>query len=225
MDVEIEASWKKQMVAEFEKPYFAEIVRFLKQEKLNNKVIYPHGKHIFNAFNFTPFNKVKVVLIGQDPYYNQGQAHGLCFSVPDNQRLPPSLENIYTELFNDLNIPVNKKGNLQKWALHGVLLLNASLTVEAGQPMSHSKIGWHIFTDEVIKHISMYREKIVFLLWGGFAQNKESLIDGRKHLILKAPHPSPLSVYRGFYGCKHFSKTNNYLNANGIEPIDWQLDA
>ena len=187
-------------------------------------MIYPPGKLIFNAFECTPFNKVKVVIIGQDPYHNPGQAHGLCFSVPDKVPPPPSLVNIYKELNHDLEIPIPQTGNLEQWARQGVLLLNASLTVEANTPMSHSQLGWHIFTDEVIKHISKDKEHVVFMLWGKFAQNKEVLINATKHKILKAAHPSPLSAYNGFFGCGHFSKANNWLRENGEKPIDWNIN-
>ena len=223
MDVLIEQSWKQELKEEFEKEYFKGLVGFLKQEKANGKVIYPPGKQIFNAFNFTPFGNVKVVIIGQDPYYNFGQAHGLCFSVLDGVKVPPSLVNIFAEINNDLNIPVPKSGNLEKWAKQGVLLLNAALTVEAEKPMSHSKAGWQFLTDSVIEHVSKNRDKVVFLLWGAFAQNKEALIDSNKHKILKAVHPSPLSAHRGFLGCKHFSQANNWLVENGLPTIDWDL--
>ena len=223
MEVSIENSWKDELRKEFDKPYFAGIVQFLKSEKSLGKTIYPPGKLIFNAFECTPFNKVKVVIIGQDPYHNPGQAHGLCFSVPDGIPPPPSLVNIFKELHEDVNVSTPPSGNLEKWARQGLLLLNASLTVQENAPMSHSAIGWHIFTDEVIKHVSAHKEKVVFLLWGKFAQQKEVLIDSTKHLILKAAHPSPLSAYNGFWGCKHFSKTNQWLAEQGMELIDWNL--
>ncbi len=223
MDVAIEASWKEQLTDEFAKPYFGKIVEFLKEEKKLGKVIYPPGKLIFNAFECTPFNKAKVVVIGQDPYHNPGQAHGLSFSVPDGVPPPPSLLNIFKEINNDLGINITNTGNLEKWAKQGVLLLNASLTVEASKPMSHSQVGWHLFTDEVIKRISANKDHVVFLLWGKFAQNKEVLIDTSKHKVLKAAHPSPLSAYNGFYGCAHFSKANNWLREMGEQPIDWAL--
>ncbi len=223
MDVTIEASWKLELKQEFEKPYFNAIVQFLKAEKIAGKTIYPPGKLIFNAFEQTSFPNVKVVIIGQDPYHNFGQAHGLCFSVPDNIPPPPSLVNIFKELKNDLEIEIPKTGNLEKWAKQGVLLLNASLTVEENKPMSHSQCGWHLFTDAVISHISANKNKVVFLLWGKFAQNKESLIDKTKHYLLKAAHPSPLSAYNGFIGCKHFSKTNTLLLESGQTPINWAL--
>jgi uracil-DNA glycosylase len=223
MQVAIEQSWKEQLSEEFEKEYFSKIVTFLKSEKEAGKMIYPPGKQIFSAFEYTPYANVKVVIIGQDPYHNPGQAHGLSFSVPDGFPAPPSLMNIFKEIQSDLEINLSGKSNLQKWAEQGVMLLNASLTVEANKPMSHSKAGWHLFTDAVIKNISNTKEHVVFLLWGKFAQNKEQLIDGNKHKILKAAHPSPLSAYNGFFGCGHFSKTNQWLQEKGETPIDWQL--
>lgn len=223
MEVVIEQSWKEELKAEFSKPYFEHIVRVLKEEKKTGKIIYPPGKLIFNAFECTSFSKLKVVIIGQDPYHNPGQAHGLSFSVPDNVPPPPSLVNIFKELRDDLDIPISRSGNLEKWAKQGVLLLNASLTVEANNPMSHSQLGWHIFTDEVIRHISLHKAHVVFMLWGRFAQNKEILIDSTKHLVLKAAHPSPFSANNGFFGCRHFSKTNNWLRDHGEKPIDWNI--
>lgn len=223
MDVAIEQSWKEALKPEFEKPYFAGIVNFLKEEKRQGKTIYPPGKYIFNAYECTPLNRVKVVIIGQDPYHNPGQAHGLSFSVPDGVPPPPSLINIFKELNEDLGIAVNHTGNLEKWARQGVLLLNASLTVEVNKPMSHASVGWHTFTDETIKYVSQHCDHVVFILWGRFAQNKEVLIDRNKHLVLKAAHPSPLSAYNGFFGSKPFSKANNWLREKGITPIDWSL--
>lgn len=224
MDVQIETSWKKELEAEFSKEYFKKIVDFLKVEKTAGKIIYPPGKLIFNAFQHTPFNQVKVVILGQDPYHNPGQAHGLSFSVPDGIAPPPSLINIFKEIREDLGIEIlSKHGNLEQWANQGVLLLNASLTVEANKPMSHSNIGWHIFTDAVISKLSQDREDIVFMLWGKFAQSKQMLINTQKHLVLKAAHPSPLSAHNGFFGCHHFSKANNWLREHGIQPIDWSL--
>lgn len=223
MQVAIEQSWKEQLSEEFEKEYFSKIVTFLKTEKETGKTIYPPGKQIFSAFEYTPYANVKVVIIGQDPYHNPGQAHGLSFSVPDGFPAPPSLMNIFKEIQSDLDINLSGKSNLQKWAEQGVLLLNASLTVEANKPMSHSQVGWHLFTDAVIRKISATKDHVVFLLWGKFAQNKEQLIDGNKHKILKAAHPSPLSAYNGFFGCGHFSKTNQWLQEKGEKPIDWQL--
>jgi len=223
MDVAIDQSWKEQLREEFEKPYFAHIVGFLKEEKKQGKVIYPPGPQIFNAFSTTPFEKVKVVIIGQDPYHNPGQAHGLSFSVPDGVQPPPSLLNIFKEIQSDLGISISNTGNLEKWARQGVLLLNASLTVEAHNANAHSQIGWHTFTDEVIRKVSAGKEHVVFMLWGRFAQNKSVLIDASKHLVLKAAHPSPLSAYNGFFGCGHFSKANAYLQEHGRQPIDWNL--
>lgn len=221
--IQIEQSWLKQLEHEFEQDYFLKIVDFLKAEKAKGAIIYPKGADIFNAFALTPFPEVKVVILGQDPYHNPNQAHGLCFSVNEGIAPPPSLVNIYKEIKSDLGIEIPATGNLSHWAKQGVLLLNASLTVEANKPMSHSKIGWHIFTDAVIQKISEQKEQVVFLLWGKFAQSKSSLIDEQKHLILKAAHPSPLSAYNGFYGCKHFSKTNEYLQSKNIAPVDWRL--
>ena len=221
MDVKIEASWKEVLHKEFSKPYFEQIAAFLKIEKVQGKTIYPPGSLIFNAFDKTPFNKVKVVLLGQDPYHGVGQAHGLCFSVPDGVQPPPSLQNMYKELNNDIGMPIPKTGNLTKWAIQGVFLLNASLTVRAGEPMSHAKIGWAEFTDAVIKTISSEKKGVVFLLWGRFAQDKQVLIDETRHYVLKAAHPSPLSASNGFFGCKHFSKTNGILRQQSLEAIDW----
>jgi len=223
MDVQIEASWKEKLKGEFEKPYFENIVNHLKTEKQQRKIIYPPGPMIFNAFNSTPFDKVKVLILGQDPYHGPGQAHGLCFSVQDGVPPPPSLVNIFKELHEDIGMPAPSSGNLSKWAAEGVFLLNASLTVRAGEPMSHAKIGWAQFTDAVIKTIAEQKQHVVFLLWGKFAQEKAAFIDPARHLILKAAHPSPLSAHNGFLGCKHFSKTNEYLTRQGIEPVDWKL--
>ena len=223
MNVQIEESWKNILKDEFDKIYFQQIVTFLKAEKSAGKIIYPPGSLIFNAFNKTPFSKIEVVLLGQDPYHNKGQAHGLSFSVPDGIPKPPSLINIFKELENDLGILPPKNGNLEKWAKQGVLLLNASLTVRQNEPGSHSKIGWLQFTDTVISKISENKIGIVFLLWGKFAQEKQSLIDETKHHVLKAAHPSPFSAERGFFGCRHFSKTNNLLALHQKEPIDWKL--
>lgn len=224
MDIQIEVSWKEALKNEFTKAYFLSVVTFLKMEKNAGKTIYPPGKFIFNAFNTTPFDKVEVVLLGQDPYHNPGQAHGLSFSVQDGVKPPPSLVNIFKEIQSDLGITIPAgHGNLTRWAEQGVLLLNAMLTVRANEPGSHSKIGWMNFTDAVIKKISDEKEGIVFLLWGKFAQEKQMLIDETRHLVLKAAHPSPFAADKGFFGCKHFSKTNEYLSANGKQPIDWQL--
>ncbi|MBV7529392.1 uracil-DNA glycosylase [Chitinophaga sp. sic0106] len=223
MDVKIESSWKEVLKDEFQKSYFEQIVMFLKHEKALGKTIYPKGEDIFNAFDKTPFDKVKVVILGQDPYHNEGQAHGLCFSVQDGVKPPPSLVNIYKEMQADLGLVPPASGNLTKWAQHGVLLLNAMLTVRAHEPASHSKIGWGSFTDAVIRKISDQKRDVVFLLWGRFAQDKQILVDATKHHILKAAHPSPLSAHNGFFGCKHFSKTNELLAKAGIEPVDWRL--
>jgi len=222
IDPEIHESWKKILKEEFDKDYFFELKKFLVEEK-NKYKIYPPGKFIFKAFNSTPFDKVKVVILGQDPYHGAGQAHGLCFSVPFGVKPPPSLVNIFKEINSDLGLPVPNHGNLEHWATQGVLLINATLTVRANQAGSHQKKGWETFTDSVISNISRQREKVVFLLWGRYAGNKSSLVDENKHLVLKAPHPSPLSAYAGFFGCRHFSKTNEYLQANGATPIDWNI--
>ena len=221
--IHIEESWKNSLKDEFEKDYFKRIISFLRNEKKEGKTIYPSGNMVLNSFNITPLSNVKVVILGQDPYHNPGQAHGLSFSVPDGISPPPSLVNIFKELSTDLGITIPKTGNLKKWAKQGVLLLNASLTVEENRPMSHSKIGWHVFTNNVIRVISETKENVVFILWGKFAQTKEMFIDGTKHLVLKSVHPSPLSAYNGFFGCKHFSKTNEFLLKNNIEIIDWSL--
>ncbi len=223
MDVKIEESWKNVLKAEFSKPYFLQIVQFLKMEKEAGKTVFPPGSLIFNAFNTTPFDRVKVVLLGQDPYHGPGQAMGLSFSVPDGVQQPPSLQNIFKELHTDIGLPTPRTGNLTRWAEQGVLLLNASLTVRLSEANSHSRINWIEFTDTVIRKISEEKEHIVFLLWGRFAQEKEVLIDETKHLVLKAAHPSPFSVEKGFYGSRPFSKTNEYLVKNGIDPIDWQI--
>ncbi|MFN8309077.1 MAG: uracil-DNA glycosylase [Chitinophagales bacterium] len=218
-EVAIEESWKKELQDEFDQPYFSQIKAFLLAQKQNGKRIFPPGPLIFNAFQLTPFDKVKVVILGQDPYHGEGQAHGLSFSVPANCKIPPSLQNIYKELYDDLSIPIPDTGNLESWAQQGVLLLNAMLTVNAGEPASHRLAGWEQFTDAVIRHLSAHRTGLVFMLWGKFAQDKAILIDPSKHLILKAPHPSPFSAHTGFFGCRHFSKANAYLK----EPINWQL--
>lgn len=224
MDVKIEEGWKNILKAEFAKPYFQQAVTFIKVEKSQGKTIYPPGPLIFNAFDKTPFNSLKAVLLGQDPYHGYGQAHGLCFSVPDGVTPPPSLINIFKEINSDIGMPIPKTGNLTKWATEGVLLLNAVLTVRANEPASHAKIGWMDFTNAVISKISEEKEGVVFLLWGRFAQEKQVLIDETRHHVLKAAHPSPLSADKGFFGCKHFSKTNNYLMQQKQDPIDWRLD-
>jgi len=220
MDVRIEESWKRVLAPEFEKPYFQELARQLHEEKRAGRVIYPPGPLIFNAFNLTPFDKVKVVIIGQDPYHGPGQAEGLSFSVPHGIALPPSLVNIYREIETDLGVTLDKDGSLRGWAEQGVFLLNAVLTVRAGQPTSHSRIGWTEFTDAVIRTLSERREGLVFLLWGNFARSKRELIDTSRHTVLEAAHPSPLA--RGaFFGCRHFSKANQILQSQGLDPIDW----
>lgn len=223
MDVQIEPSWKEVLQNEFSKPYFQQIITFLKTEKAAGKTIYPPGSLIFNAFTQTPFNKVEVVILGQDPYHGPGQAHGLSFSVPDGITPPPSLINIFKELKQDVGMPMPHTGNLTSWAKQGVLLLNAVLTVSARDAASHAKIGWMHFTDAVIKTISEQKRGIIFLLWGRFAQEKQTLIDETKHHVLKAAHPSPFSADKGFFGCKHFSKTNQILIQEGKTPINWQL--
>jgi uracil-DNA glycosylase len=223
MEVKIEAGWKEILKNEFNKDYFQQIAAFLKTERAQGKTIYPPGGLIFNAFDKTPFDKVKVVILGQDPYHGPGQAHGLCFSVPDGVPPPPSLVNIYKELNTDIGMPISKTGNLTKWAERGVFLLNAVLTVRANEPASHSKIGWMEFTDAVIRKISSEKEGVVFLLWGRFAHDKQVLIDETRHHVLKAAHPSPFSADKGFFGCKHFSKTNELLMRRGIGPVDWSV--
>lgn len=222
MEVKIEPSWKDCLQAEFDKPYFVEAVNFVKQEIANGKAVYPPGKFIFNAFDKTPFNKVKVVILGQDPYHGQGQAHGLCFSVQHGIKPPPSLVNIFKEIKNDLGIDPPNHGCLEKWTEQGVFLLNAILTVRASEAASHSKIGWEMFTDAVIRKISDDKEGVIFMLWGNFARAKKALIDTAKHYVLESAHPSPFSADR-FYGCRHFSKANELLVKQGLEPIDWSL--
>lgn len=220
MQVEIEKSWKQVLGSEFDKDYFKELAQSVREAYLNGPV-YPPPKFIFNAFALCPFEQVKVVILGQDPYHGPGQAHGLSFSVPDGVTIPPSLRNIYKEIESDLGKKIPESGNLEHWAKQGVLLLNASLTVQKSQPNSHQPLGWELFTDAAIRAVSEEKEHVVFLLWGKFAQNKEGLIDVSKHLVLKAPHPSPFSADRGFFGCQHFSKTNEYLKNHKLKPIDW----
>ncbi len=222
-NVRIEESWKTVLRDEFHQPYFQSLATFLKNEKTAGKVIYPPGSLIFNAFDSTPFEEVKVVILGQDPYHNPGEAMGLSFSVPKSKRIPPSLVNIYKELKADLGIPIPKHGDLTKWAEQGVFLLNAMLTVEHKKAGAHRKIGWQDFTNAVIKKLSDERENLVFLLWGNFARKKKALIDNSRHLVLEAAHPSPLAG-NAFSGCHHFSKANEYLVQYGIEPIDWSID-
>jgi uracil-DNA glycosylase len=225
MAIELEASWLKVLSDEFGKDYMLKLKEFLKDEKQLGKTIYPTGSDIFNAFTKTPFNKVKVVILGQDPYHGPGQAHGLSFSVQKGVRTPPSLQNIYKELATDIpGFTIPQSGDLTKWAEQGVLLLNATLTVQAGNAGSHQKKGWEKFTDSVIKTISDKKTGVVFIFWGAYAQSKAILIDDSKHLIIKSTHPSPLAVSRGgFFGSKPFSKTNNYLEQHGETPVDWQI--
>lgn len=220
MNVQIEASWKKALQVEFEKDYFKKLSEQIRTEYLSVKV-YPHPSLVFNAFTQCPFKNIKVVIIGQDPYHGAGQAHGLSFSVPDDVRVPPSLQNIYKEIHDDLGVTVPESGNLERWAAQGVLLLNATLTVRAGKAGSHQGLGWERFTDAVIKKISDEKKHVVFLLWGKYAQEKGGNIDTIKHLVLSAPHPSPFSAHTGFLGCRHFSKTNNYLKEHGLKEINW----
>ena len=220
--ISIEESWRTRLIEEFEKPYMRELSAFLKAEKKEGKEIFPIGSEIFSAFYFTPFEKVKVVILGQDPYHGPNQAHGLCFSVPNSIKPPPSLINIFKELEDDVGKKIDfTNGNLEHWAKQGVFLLNTTLTVERSRPLSHQKLGWNIFTDKVISTIDKSRENIVFILWGSFAQSKKELIDSNKHLILTAPHPPPLSAHRGFFGSKPFSKTNNFLETKQIDMIRW----
>jgi uracil-DNA glycosylase len=220
---QIEESWKEVLASEFGNSYFMELKEFLTEEK-SKYTVYPPGSKIFNAFQLTPFNEVKAVILGQDPYHGPGQAHGLCFSVPQGIVPPPSLVNIFKEIEKDLGIPIPSGGNLEKWARQGVLLLNATLTVRANQAGSHQRKGWENFTNAVISKLSEKRVGLIFLLWGRFAQEKESLIDTNKHYILKAAHPSPFSAYNGFFGCRHFSKTNEILRKHALQEIDWNLN-
>ena len=222
MDVKIEQSCKNALACEFDKPYFASLVRFLHEEKAAGKTIFPPGSQIFKAFDLTPLSKVKVVILGQDPYHGPGQAHGLSFSVPENMPAPPSLKNIFKEIETDLGVQMSGYPNLEKWARQGVLLLNAVLTVRCAEAASHSRIGWQEFTDAVIRYVSDNCEGVVFMLWGNFARTKSELIDHSRHCVLEAAHPSPLA--RGaFFGCRHFSKANSYLVSTGRQPIDWKL--
>ncbi len=218
---ELSASWKAQIGSQFEQPYMLALKTFLQQEKTAGKTIYPPMSDIFNALNHTSFESAKVVIIGQDPYHGPGQAHGLCFSVKPGIDVPPSLRNIYQELNTDIGMPIPPHGTLTAWADQGVLLLNAVLTVEHSKAGAHQGKGWETFTDSVIEALNRQREGIVFLLWGSYAQKKGKMIDRAKHCVLEAPHPSPLSAYRGFFGCKHFSRANDYLLSRGQSPIDW----
>jgi uracil-DNA glycosylase len=220
MEIKIEPGWKERLKGEFDKPYFTDLTHFVRSEYETQK-IYPPGKLIFNAFEKCPFNRTKVVILGQDPYHEPGQAHGLCFSVPDGVSFPPSLQNIFKEIKNDLDIPVPGSGNLERWAEQGVFLLNATLTVRAHQAGSHQKKGWETFTDKVIELLSNSQDHLVFILWGAYAQRKGELINGTRHLVLKSVHPSPLSAHRGFFGNHQFSKTNEYLISHGKAPVNW----
>ena len=220
MQVRIEAGWKEKLKDEFSSDYFASLTDFVREEYRTRQVFPPAGK-IFNAFDLCPFDRVKVVIIGQDPYHNIGQAHGLCFSVTAGTEFPPSLVNIFKELNRDIGVPLPISGNLERWARQGVLLLNAILTVRAHQALSHQNKGWERFTDAAISALNRERENLVFMLWGNYAQNKGASIDPAKHLILRTVHPSPLSASRGFFGCSHFSRCNQWLTARGIEPVQW----
>ncbi len=220
INVKIGASWKGKLSEEFEKPYFQELTSFVKQEYLT-QTIFPPGKEIFRAFDYCDFNTARVVIIGQDPYHGPGQANGLCFSVQQGMRIPPSLLNIFKEIQKDLGKPIPASGDLERWANQGVLLLNATLTVRAASPGSHQNKGWEIFTDAVIRKISDEKKNVVFMLWGAYAQKKGEIIDRSKHYVLMSAHPSPFSADRGFFGCKHFSKTNEYLKSKGLKEIEW----
>ena len=220
MNVQIEESWRQRLQTEFDKPYFEALTDFVRMEYQRGRC-YPPGKLIFNAFNLCPFDQVKVVLIGQDPYHEPGQAMGLCFSVNDGIPFPPSLQNIFKEIHDDTGASVPASGNLTRWAQQGVMLLNATLTVREHQAGSHQGHGWETFTDAVIKILAEQREHLVFILWGSYAQRKGAFIDRNRHLVLQSAHPSPLSAYRGFFGNKHFSQANEYLKAHGVEPIRW----
>lgn len=220
-EIKLESSWKSRLQDEFGQPYMAGLREYLLERSRNGAVIYPPGKLIFNALDSTPFDRVKVVILGQDPYHGPGQAHGLCFSVPKGVPAPPSLVNIYKEIQNDLGLTPPGHGNLQSWADQGVLLLNAVLTVERGQASAHQGKGWERFTDRIVAELNQGREKLVFLLWGSYATRKGEIIDRERHLVLTAPHPSPLSAHRGFFGCRHFSKANSWLERQGMAPIRW----
>lgn len=223
MSAIITHEWSDLLAKEKNEDYFQNILQTIQQERKNGQDIYPAQKDIFNAFRYTPLDNLKVVILGQDPYHGPGQAHGLSFSVPKGVNPPPSLQNIFKEIHADLGIPMPKHGCLMDWAKQGVLLLNASLSVKAGQPQSHHYLGWERFTDQVIKDLNALDRPLVFLLWGAYAQKKAQFLNNPRHLILKTTHPSPLSAHRGFLGCKHFSKTNTYLKSHGVEPIDWRL--
>ena len=221
--IQLEDSWLTRLAAEFDQPYMLRLREFLRAEKKQGKRIFPRGSEIFSAFEHTPLDRVKVVILGQDPYHGEGQAHGLCFSVRPGVRVPPSLQNIYREIHDELGLPVPDHGHLAHWADQGVLLLNSVLSVESGRAASHQGKGWEIFTDRVIELVNREREGVVFMLWGSYAQRKGAVIDSQRHCVLRAPHPSPLSAHRGFFGCGHFQQANAYLAARGDQPIDWSL--
>jgi len=221
--VQLEQSWLEELEPEFSEPYMLSLKSFLREQKHSGKRIFPAGSEFFNAFDHTPLPEVKIVILGQDPYHGEGQAHGLCFSVRPGIAVPPSLKNIYKELHQELGTPIPNHGHLTAWADQGVLLLNSVLSVECAQAASHQGKGWETFTDKVIDVINRKREGVVFMLWGSYAQRKGAIIDTSRHLVLKAPHPSPLSAYRGFFGCGHFIEANNYLTARGESPVDWVL--
>ncbi len=222
-DIDLEASWLPHLVGEFEQPYMRELKTFLVAEKKSGKRIFPRGAEFFNAFFHTPLPEVKIVILGQDPYHGEGQAHGLCFSVQPGVRTPPSLQNIFKEIQADLGFPIPNHGHLTVWADQGVLLLNSVLSVQCARAASHQGKGWEHFTDRVVDIVNREREGVVFMLWGSYAQRKGAIIDPHRHCVLKAPHPSPLSAHRGFFGCGHFSAANNYLESRGTVPIDWRL--
>ena len=222
-EIKLHPSWLERIGGEFEQPYMADLKRFLVGERERGKQIFPRGSDWFRALDLTPLEQVRVVILGQDPYHGPGQAHGLCFSVKDGVRPPPSLVNIYKELEADLGIEPRRHGFLEHWAKRGVLLLNSVLTVEMGQAASHRERGWERFTDRIIREVNAKGEPVVFMLWGSYAQKKAAFVDTSKHLVLKAPHPSPLSAHSGFFGCRHFSKANAFLESRGLEPIDWAL--
>lgn len=221
MDVKIEQSWKEVLRDEFEKDYFVKLTEFVREQYASSVTVFPPANRIFAAYDFCPFDQVKVVIIGQDPYFNPGQANGIAFSVQDGTKIPDSLRNIFQEVNTDTGAPIPTSGNLERWARQGVLLTNAILTVNQGAPLSHKGMGWEKLQNRVIDELSSKRRNLVFMLWGAFAQDKEKRIDTSKHLVLKAPHPSPLSAYRGFFGCRHFSKANAYLRQHGLEEIQW----
>lgn len=223
MDTQTTKTWQNLLAPEKQQPYFLKILEFLKQERAKGKTIYPTSSDVFNAFKYTPFSEIKVVILGQDPYHGRGQAHGLCFSVLPGIAPPPSLQNIFKELYEDLKVPIPHHGCLEKWAKQGVMLLNTVLTVEESKPQSHAGIGWETFTDKVISLLNEHQNGLIFLLWGAPAQRKSNMIDMTRHHCLKASHPSPLSAHRGFLGCRHFSKTNSLLRQSGKQEIDWAL--